>query len=178
MTTIRQWLGPFWPIAVFSLIALVSLSVSRLGLGFWQLERVDAVAGWQEMLLQGLRVDFATLCWLWGVPAMLTLLLAGPHPIGRAWLQIIRVWLTLGLWLMLFLEISTPSFVTEYGVRPNRLYVEYLIYPKEVLSMLWAGRKGELLAAVRQALGEAREGGHHALEGPLARAVDPRPGRK
>ncbi len=45
-------------------------------------------------------------------------------------------------------QISTPAFVTEYGVRPNRLYVEYLIYPKEVLSMLWAGRKGELLLAV------------------------------
>ena len=64
----------------FSLIALVSLSISRLALGLWQLERVDAVAGWQEMLLQGLRVDFATLCWLWGVPAVFTLLLAGPMP--------------------------------------------------------------------------------------------------
>lgn len=109
MTTIKQWLGPFWPIAVFSFIALVSLSASRVGLGVWQLERVDAVAGWPEMLLQGLRVDIATLCWIWGVPAMLTMLLAGPHAIGRAWLQLIRVWLTLGLWLMLFLEISTPS---------------------------------------------------------------------
>ncbi len=108
MTTIRRWLGPFWPIAVFSLIALVSLSISRLALGLWQLERVDAVSGWQEMLLQGLRVDFATLCWLWGVPAVFTLLLAGPHAVGRAWLQFIRVWLTLGLWLLLFLEISTP----------------------------------------------------------------------
>ncbi|ANT69496.1 LTA synthase family protein [Aeromonas hydrophila] len=148
MTTIRRWLGPFWPIAVFSLIALVSLSISRLALGLWQLERVDAVAGWQEMLLQGLRVDFATLCWLWGVPAVFTLLLAGPHAVGRVWLQLIRVWLTLGLWLLLFLEISTPSFVTEYGVRPNRLYIEYLIYPKEVFAMLWAGRKGELLLAL------------------------------
>ena len=148
MTTIRQWLGPVWPIAVFSLIALISLTISRLGLGLWQLERVDAVSGWQEMLLQGIRVDVATLCWVWGVPAVLTQLLAGPHAPGRLWMQLIRIWLTLGLWLMLFLEISTPAFVTEYGVRPNRLYVEYLIYPKEVLSMLWAGRKGELLLAV------------------------------
>ncbi|PKQ82242.1 hypothetical protein CJP16_02515 [Aeromonas sobria] len=148
MTVLKQRLGPFWPFAVFSMLALFSLSFSRLALGLWQLERVDAVAGWQEMLLQGIRVDFATLCWVWGVPAMFTLLLAGPHAIGRGWLQLMRVWLTVGLWLMLFLEISTPSFVTEYGVRPNRLYVEYLIYPKEVLSMLWAGRKAELLLAV------------------------------
>ncbi|MEH8163964.1 LTA synthase family protein [Aeromonas allosaccharophila] len=148
MTALKQRLGPFWPFAIFCALALFSLSFSRIALGFWQLERVDAVAGWQEMLLQGIRVDFATLCWVWGVPAMLTLLLAGPHAIGRGWLQLMRVWLTVGLWLMLFLEISTPSFVTEYGLRPNRLYVEYLIYPKEVLSMLWAGRKAELLLAV------------------------------
>ncbi|MFB2832273.1 LTA synthase family protein [Aeromonas jandaei] len=148
MTTLKQRLGPFWPFSVFCALALGSLTLSRIALGLWQLERVDAVAGWQEMLLQGIRVDFATLCWLWGVPAMFTLLLAGPHAIGRGWMQLMRVWLTVGLWLMLFLEISTPSFVTEYGVRPNRLYVEYLIYPKEVLSMLWAGRKAELLLAV------------------------------
>ncbi|MFL9626683.1 LTA synthase family protein [Aeromonas jandaei] len=148
MTTLKQRLGPFWPFAVFCALALGSLTLSRIALGLWQLERVDAVAGWQEMLLQGIRVDFATICWLWGVPAMFTLLLAGPHTIGRGWMQLMRVWLTVGLWLMLFLEISTPSFVTEYGVRPNRLYVEYLIYPKEVLSMLWAGRKAELLLAV------------------------------
>ncbi|WP_349919948.1 LTA synthase family protein [Aeromonas veronii] len=148
MTKIRNWLGPFWPIAVFSVIALFALSASRIGLGLWQQERVEAVNGWSQMLLQGLRVDFATLCWVWGVPAVFTLLLAGPHALGRAWMQLIRLWLTLGLWLMLFLEISTPSFVTEYGVRPNRLYIEYLIYPKEVLAMLWAGRKGELLLAL------------------------------
>ncbi|WP_421261916.1 LTA synthase family protein [Aeromonas jandaei] len=148
MTDLKQRLGPFWPFAVFCALALFALSFSRIALGLWQLERVDAVAGWQEMLLQGIRVDFATICWLWGVPAMFTLLLAGPHAIGRGWMQLMRVWLTVGLWLMLFLEISTPSFVTEYGVRPNRLYVEYLIYPKEVLSMLWAGRKAELLLAV------------------------------
>ncbi|MCQ4054469.1 LTA synthase family protein [Aeromonas sp. SG16] len=148
MTTLKHRLGPFWPFAVFCALALGSLTLSRIALGIWQLERVDAVAGWQEMLLQGIRVDFATICWLWGVPAMFTLLLAGPHAIGRGWMQLMRVWLTVGLWLMLFLEISTPSFVTEYGVRPNRLYVEYLIYPKEVLSMLWAGRKAELLLAV------------------------------
>lgn len=147
MTNLKQRLGPFWPFASFCALALFSLTFSRIALGLWQLERVDAVAGWQEMLLQGIRVDFATLCWVWGVPAMFTLLLAGPHAIGRGWLQLMRVWLTVGLWLMLFLEISTPSFVTEYGVRPNRLYVEYLIYPKEVLSMLWASRKGELLLA-------------------------------
>ncbi|MEG0009635.1 MAG: LTA synthase family protein [Aeromonas sp.] len=169
MTKLRHWLGPFWPIAIFSVIALIALTASRIGLGLWQQERVDAVDGWSQLLLQGLRVDFATLCWLWGVPAVFTLLLAGPHGLGRAWLMLIRVWLTLGLWLMLFLEISTPSFVTEYGVRPNRLYVEYLIYPKEVLAMLWAGRKGELLLAL--VFSTAVLGGGWWLSGRLMRGL-------
>ena len=56
MTKIRDWLGPFWPIAIFSVIALIALSASRAGLGLWQQERVDAVAGWSQLLLQGIRV--------------------------------------------------------------------------------------------------------------------------
>lgn len=54
MTDLKQRLGPFWPFAVFCALALFSLSFSRIALGLWQLERVDAVAGWQEMLLQGI----------------------------------------------------------------------------------------------------------------------------
>ena len=31
-------------------------------------------------------------------------------------------------WLLIFMETVTPSFIMEYDVRPNRLFVEYLIY--------------------------------------------------
>ncbi|MGL5947728.1 MAG: LTA synthase family protein [Aeromonas sp.] len=142
---LKARLGLAWPFAVFSLLALLALSLSRVAMGLWQSERVLAANGWSEMLLQGVRVDVATVCWVWGIPAMLTWLLAGKNPLGQLWLGVVRCWLTLTFWLLLFLEISSPSFITEYGVRPNRLYVEYLIYPKEVLSMLWAGRKVELI---------------------------------
>ncbi|MCZ4338192.1 LTA synthase family protein [Shewanella colwelliana] len=138
-------LGPFRAIVYFGLIAFAITTLSRIGLGVWQADRVAAVDGWSHLLIQGLRVDFATLCWLWGVAALGTAIFSGDHFVGRRWNQLLRVWLTLGLWLMVFLEISTPSFIEEYGLRPNRLYIEYLIYPKEVISMLWAGRKGELL---------------------------------
>lgn len=136
--------GPFRAILYFGLIALIITTLSRIGLGLWQAERVAAVEGWSHLLIQGLRVDIATLCWLWGVAALGTALLSGDHFVGRCWKPLLRVWLTLGLWLLIFLELSTPSFLEEYGVRPNRLFVEYLIYPKEVLSMLWTSRKGEI----------------------------------
>lgn len=141
-------MGPLWPVGVFALTTLLALSLFRLGLSGWQAERVTAVNGWLPVLLQGLRVDVATVCWLWGIPMLLTVVLGGEHLIGRLWRAVLRLWLTLGWWLLLFLEISTPSFISEYGFRPNRLYVEYLIYPKEVVSMLWSGHKGELLIAV------------------------------
>ncbi|UCX03233.1 LTA synthase family protein [Shewanella glacialimarina] len=134
-------------ILVFALIILAVTTLSRIGLSLWQLERVNDAQGWSDIIFQGIRVDFATLCWLFGIAALGTALFAGNHAIGRLWALILKVWLTLGLWLIVFLEISTPSFIQEYGFRPNRLYVEYLIYPKEVLSMLWAGRKAELIFA-------------------------------
>ncbi|MCL1120891.1 LTA synthase family protein [Shewanella seohaensis] len=140
--------GPFRVILVFSLLVLAIATASRIGLGLWQGERVAAVDGWSHLLLQGIRVDIATLCWLWGVAALGTALFSGEHLLGRIWQWVLRLWLTLGLWTIVFLEVSTPAFIEEYGIRPNRLYVEYLIYPKEVLSMLWAGRKLELIFSV------------------------------
>lgn len=140
--------GPFRAIFMFCLLVLLIASASRIGLGLWQAERVSAVDGWSHLLIQGLRVDLATLSWLWGIAALGTALFSGDHLIGRFWQSILRVWLTLGLWIIVFLEASTPAFIEEYGIRPNRLYVEYLIYPKEVVSMLWAGRKLELIFSV------------------------------
>lgn len=138
----------FGVIVFFSVISFLVMSVSRLGLSFWQMDRVANAQGWNDILIQGLRVDFASLCWFFGFAALGCVVFAGEHLIGRVWLIILRIWLTLSLWLIVFLEASTPSFIAEYGFRPNRLYVEYLIYPKEVLSMLWSGRKAELLLSV------------------------------
>lgn len=46
------------------------------------------------------------------------------------------------------LEVTTGPFLEEYGVRPNRLYVEYLIYPKEVISMIVSGHIWALVICV------------------------------
>jgi phosphoglycerol transferase MdoB-like AlkP superfamily enzyme len=41
-----------------------------------------------------------------------------------------------------------PQFIAEYDTRPNRLYFEYLVNPKEVGSMLWQGYKGVIFASL------------------------------
>jgi phosphoglycerol transferase MdoB-like AlkP superfamily enzyme len=148
MTRLKKLLGPTWPVACFALFSLLVLTGSRLGLSIWHSSRVSAVDGWWPILLQGIRVDLSTLCWLWGVPLLLTVLFSGEHVVGRWWRMMLRCWLTLGLGLLLFPELATPSFIEEFGFRPNRLFVEYLIYPKEVFSMLWQGHPFELIAGV------------------------------
>lgn len=132
----------------FGVIALIVLLLSRTGLAIWQFERVQAADNWSHLLLQGLRIDIATLCWLWGIAALGTVLFAGHHWLGRVWRIVLRGYLIAGLWLLVMLEVTTPSFIEEFGFRPNRLYVEYLIYPKEVIAMLWNGRPHEIILAL------------------------------
>lgn len=137
--------GPLQPIAAFVAIALCFVTLSRLLLAFWQLDRINAADGWGDLLFQGLRVDIATLCWLFILPCLLAAILPVDGMVGKIWRAVLRVWLVAGLWIMVYMELATPPFIMEYDLRPNRLFVEYLIYPKEVFSMLWQGYKIELL---------------------------------
>ena len=49
--------------------------------------------------------------------------------------------------LIIYIENATFPFVAQYDVRPNYLFVEYLIYPKEVFAMIFADYKIELFIA-------------------------------
>ena len=133
--------SPLFPIFIFVLINLLIFTLSRLGLSLWQAERVSAVNGWTELFLQGLRIDIVALCYLFGVPALFSVLF---HP-SRLWMKILRVWLTAGSVFILFMEIATPAFIETYDFRPNRLFIEYLIYPKEVFNMLMEGHFNAVL---------------------------------
>ena len=140
----RPIFGPLQPIAVFSLFSLAFLSLSRILLLFWQSARIESFQDLIYILGQGVRVDFATLCWLFIIPALLSALLPLKGKIGNGWKWILRLWMVAGLWILVYMELATAPFIQEYDLRPNRLFIEYLIYPKEVMSMLWTGYKLEL----------------------------------
>ncbi|ANQ26484.1 LTA synthase family protein [Vibrio natriegens] len=140
----RPVFGPLQPIAVFSLFSLAFLSLSRILLLFWQADRIESFQDLIYILGQGVRVDFATLCWLFILPALLSALLPLKGKIGNGWKWILRLWMVAGLWILVYMELATAPFIQEYDLRPNRLFIEYLIYPKEVMSMLWTGYKLEL----------------------------------
>ena len=133
--------GPFLPIAQLFALGLPVLSLSRAALGLWQAERVrDAGMGWSELLLQGLRTDVVQLSLL-AAPLLLLAAALGHRRTWGLWRRVGRAWVLLALLLLTYLEAATPGFIVEYDLRPNRLFVEYLNHPREVLATIWNGHR-------------------------------------
>lgn len=133
------------PVMIFMLAAFAITTLSRAGLLLWQSERLLSQTEVWTVLLFGARIDLATFCY-WIAPAVLiTFLLPNVARLQRLGQLLSRSWLALGLVIIAFMETATPTFISEYDLRPNRLFVEYLEFPQEVFSMLWGGYKIELL---------------------------------
>jgi phosphoglycerol transferase MdoB-like AlkP superfamily enzyme len=120
------------------IISLAILFLSRLSLVVWKWQRVSNTGCISQILLQGFRVDSIQLGLMCLIPVILIPLAAFDWTWG-VWQQLTYYWVVLATVLLVFLELATPGFITEYDVRPNRLFVEYLKYPNEVFSMLWRG---------------------------------------
>ena len=140
-------LGPFAPLLAMLLLGLLVLTVSRLGLVLWKFDRVSATGKLSEILLQGVRADVIQLCLLALLPLLLAPLLAIKR-FFKTWQTFTYFWVIFCIVLLVFLEAATPGFIAEYDVRPNRLFVEYLKYPQEVVSMLWGGFKIHVFASI------------------------------
>ncbi|HBO38032.1 MAG TPA: hypothetical protein DD638_05165 [Pasteurellaceae bacterium] len=145
MSSTKKILGPVYPIFIFFLLNLLILSLSRLGLSFWQSERINAVNGWLPLFLQGVRIDVSALCWLFSVLIILSVLFESNNAFGQKINLVIRVALTAFSTFLIFMELSTPAFIETYDFRPNRLFIEYLVNPKEVFTML---ANGHLIALI------------------------------
>ena len=144
---VSKKMGPYAPLVAMMLLGLVILSASRLGLVLWKLDRVNATGKLLEILLQGIRVDIIQLGLLAIIPLLLAPILA-TRRFFNFWRKFTYLWVILSIVLLVFLEASTPGFIAEYDVRPNRIFVEYLKYPKEVFSMLWRGFKVDIFTGL------------------------------
>ncbi|MCL4116687.1 UNVERIFIED_CONTAM: hypothetical protein GTU68_028716 [Idotea baltica] len=94
----------------------------------------------------GLRMDIILISYMAVLPTVL--ILFAPFTFLVKVSRFIRYYFVLCLFLLLFMELATPSFLMQYDTRPNRLFVEYLVYPKEVLTMLLKGFLGVIIAAL------------------------------
>lgn len=124
------------PLIVFILMSAIIFSVSRVALSLWTDTEIQGHLF--EIFVQGLRSDFSIICSSYA-PALLLLLLVNIVRIKRGLLSICAIYLALNFTSHVLLELATPPFIEEYGVRPNHLFVDYLIYPKEVISTLIGG---------------------------------------
>jgi phosphoglycerol transferase MdoB-like AlkP superfamily enzyme len=140
------WLRPFF-ITMLACIGVFTLS--RLGIVLWQFDRVVA-AGTEYLpfiFAQGLRFDLLTLGVLFGIPAVLTPLFVVNQKLAALWLPVLRAYFLLVVGIVVYMEVATPSFINEFDVKPDRRFIEYLIYPQEVFGMLWTAYKLQLFMA-------------------------------
>ena len=143
-----RYLGPLLPVLGFFLVSLVVLSLARLGFVAWKWERVSAVQGFWKVLGSGVRMDVMLLSIVIALPTLISLLLPSNDKIRSIWHRIQSIWLTASAALIVFMELATPSFVDRFGVRPNRLFLDYLDHPSEVFLTIWAAYKGPLIIAI------------------------------
>ncbi|MFT3804311.1 MAG: LTA synthase family protein [Burkholderiaceae bacterium] len=125
----------------FLIAALTLLSLSRFALCLWLSTRVDATKGWAAVMTGGLRIDASLLAICMAVPLVLAPWV-GHRPLA---IRLSAWWYRIAFVLLALLEIVTPTFIGEYDTRPNRLFFEYLVSPKEVGGMLVSAYAAELV---------------------------------
>jgi phosphoglycerol transferase MdoB-like AlkP superfamily enzyme len=147
LARLTMWAGPYAGILQMLLIGLALLSLSRIALVAWQWDRVQATGLSAAIFVQGIRADLILLGYFAAIPLLIAPLVA--HRIsGRFWTTAMVYWATFALVFILFMELSSPQFIMQYDIRPNRLFIEYLAYPREVFATLWKGFRGALIAGV------------------------------
>ena len=122
------------PIFSFFVIGLCITTLSRIFLFLVFKERVVENEDYENIFLIGLRFDLILICYLAFLPAVLISLL--PDSILHYFKKFLNFYFIFFLFLFLLMELSTLDFINQYDTRPNRLFLDYLIYPKEVVGTL------------------------------------------
>jgi len=139
--------GPYGVLLFLLLTGLTVLSLSRLGLIAWQWDRVTSATDLWLIISQGIRADLIIMGMLLAPLALLGPILA-TRLAWPVWRVLVLVWGVIAITLLVFMEAATPAFILQYDLRPNRLFVEYLKYPREVFATLWGDFRLPLLLGV------------------------------
>ncbi len=136
------------PLLSFAWRLILVLTLARIALVAWQWDRVLEADMLATVFVQGLRFDLVLVGIALVLPLLTFPIVASNELLVDIWRAILKIYLPAVLLLVLFLEISTPSFIQQFDARPNILFVEYLDHPREVLATLWAAYKLPLVVAV------------------------------
>ncbi len=129
---ICQRSGPVGVLAGAFLLALLWLSLARSALVAMHWDRLTEVADVWKIFVIGIRMDTIMVCQLLVIPTALYLLLPGKVIRQHSVALLFAVFAA----LLIHMELSTPNFIGEYDNRPDRIYYEYLRYPREVFTTL------------------------------------------
>ncbi len=143
----QQWLTTARPLILFYLLFLLLFAVGRLVLVFQHYTALKAsgVNFWWAFIV-GLRMDTIATCIILAPPTLLLFL--SPPFFRRAAEIITGLYLLAVLMLAVYMEIATPPFVTEFDARPNEIFVNYLRYPREVISTILSTHLLSLIMAL------------------------------
>lgn len=130
------------PFILFTAVGLLTLQTSRILLIYLLWDRVDAVDELWIVVAQGLRFDVLLICAFIALPLSVHAVLFN----GKAWRAFVTTYLLIAYGVIVLMEVATPTFISEFDLRPNILFVEYLKYPREILWMLWKGYKLSVLS--------------------------------
>lgn len=95
--------------------------------------------------IYGLRMDTITTSILLVIP--LIFLSLSPNRYKIFVNIFLKYYFLIVLLIIIYMENATFPFIAQYDMRPNYLFVEYLVYPKEVFAMIFAKYKLELFIA-------------------------------
>ena len=134
------------PLINFFLIGLTITTVSRLVLMLLHYDRISQAGDYWMIFPLGLRIDLIVLCYLSFLPAVLVSF--APQAAEKFASRFLAVYFSIFIFLIFLTEVLTPEFVDQYDTRPNKLFIEYLIYPKEIATMLMKARPWTIAATL------------------------------
>lgn len=104
----------------------------------------DSDSNYWLTFMYGLRLDTIVSSILLVIPLLVLTVIPPAKMIEQAGNYFLKIYFLLISAILLFIEYATFPFFAEYDVRPNYLFVEYLVYPKEVINMLFASHKMQI----------------------------------
>jgi len=132
MNRFLQRTGPIGVLVLLFLVCLLWLTAMRGVLVAMHWPRLQDVPQLWRVFAIGIRMDTIVVSQLFAIPSALLLLLPGKEIRER----LVAILLTAFAAVLTHMELSTPSFIAEYDRRPDRIYYEYLLYPREVFGTL------------------------------------------
>ena len=144
----RALAASLWPYACFLVLALTIMTVSRLFLVYSYAGQMAGVSSLANIMERGWHFDMVVICGVCLVAMLVQWLAPGRFLLSKSWRRALVAWLVTWLMLIVWNEAATPDFIAEFGVRPNRLFVEYLNTPVEIFLTIWAAHRSALLIGI------------------------------